>query len=44
MGFRDVESGVLLRGVNTTPKELLDLCFTLLDHAENMPYYFISAT
>jgi len=41
MGFRDVRNqGVLLRGVNTTPKELLDLCFTLLDHAKIMPYYF----
>jgi lysine 2,3-aminomutase len=40
-GFRDVRNqGVLLRGVNTTPKELLDLCFTLLDHAKVMPYYF----
>ena len=41
MGFRDVRNqGVLLRGVNTTPKDLLDLCFTLLDHAAIMPYYF----
>src|SRR6266481_1534164 len=41
IGFRDVRNqGVLLRGVNTTPKELLDLCFTLLDHAQIMPYYF----
>jgi lysine 2,3-aminomutase len=41
MGFRDVRNqGVLLRGVNTTPKDLLDLCFTLLDHAKVMPYYF----
>ena len=40
-GFRDVRNqGVLLRGVNTTPKELLDLCFTLLDHAAILPYYF----
>jgi lysine 2,3-aminomutase len=40
-GFRDVRNqGVLLRGVNTTPKELLDLCFTLLDQAKVMPYYF----
>src|SRR5205085_3875150 len=32
-GFRDVRNqGVLLRGVNTTPYQLLDLCFTLLDH------------
>ena len=41
MGFRDVRNqGVLLRGVNTTPKDLLELCFTLLDHAKIMPYYF----
>ncbi|MGH2662420.1 MAG: KamA family radical SAM protein [Actinomycetota bacterium] len=40
-GLRDVRNqGVLLRGVNTTPKELLELCFTLLDHAKVMPYYF----
>jgi len=41
MGFRDVRNqGVLLRGVNTTSKDLLDLCFTLLDHGNIMPYYF----
>jgi lysine 2,3-aminomutase len=41
MGFRDVRNqGVLLRGVNTTPKALLELCFALLDHAKVMPYYF----
>jgi lysine 2,3-aminomutase len=41
MGFRDVRNqGVLLRGVNATPKDLLDLCFTLLDQAKVMPYYF----
>ena len=41
MGFRDVRNqGVLLRGVNTTPADLLELCFTLLDHAKVMPYYF----
>ncbi len=41
MGFRDVRNqGVLLRGVNTTSGDLLDLCFTLLDRAKIMPYYF----
>jgi lysine 2,3-aminomutase len=41
MGFRDVRNqGVLLRGVNATPEALLDLCFTLLDHAKILPYYF----
>src|SRR5881396_2915760 len=41
MGFRDVRNqGVLLRGVNTTPADLLELCFMLLDHAKVMPYYF----
>jgi lysine 2,3-aminomutase len=40
-GFRDVRNqGVLLRGVNTTPEALLDLCFTLLDRARILPYYF----
>jgi lysine 2,3-aminomutase len=39
-GFRDVRNqGVLLRGVNTTPKDLLDLSFTLLDRTKIMPYY-----
>jgi lysine 2,3-aminomutase len=41
MGFRDVRNqGVLLRGVNTTPQQILELCFTLLDHGHVMPYYF----
>ncbi|WP_426753126.1 KamA family radical SAM protein [Myxococcus sp. Y35] len=41
MGFRDVRNqGVLLRGVNDSPQALLDLCFTLLDHAKILPYYF----
>jgi lysine 2,3-aminomutase len=40
-GFRDVRNqGVLLRGVNTSVNELLELCFTLLDHAKVIPYYF----
>jgi lysine 2,3-aminomutase len=41
MGFRDVRNqGVLLRGVNTSPTQLLELCFTLLDHGKILPYYF----
>lgn len=41
MGFRDVRNqGVLLHGVNDSAPALLDLCFTLLDHARIMPYYF----
>jgi lysine 2,3-aminomutase len=41
MGFRDVRNqGVLLRGVNDSAQALLDLCFTLLDHAKILPYYF----
>jgi lysine 2,3-aminomutase len=41
MGYRDVRNqGVLLRGVNTSPNQLLDLCFTLLDHGKILPYYF----
>jgi len=44
MGFRDVRNqGVLLRGVNTTAKDLLDLCFSLLDFGKIMPYYFYQA-
>jgi len=41
MGFRDVRNqGVLMRGVNASADVLLELCFTLLDHAHIMPYYF----
>ncbi|MDH3519068.1 MAG: lysine 2,3-aminomutase [Myxococcales bacterium] len=41
MGYRDVRNqGVLLRGVNTTPNQLLELCFMLMDHAKVTPYYF----
>jgi len=41
VGVRDVRNqGVLLRGVNTTQQQLLDLCFALLDEAAIMPYYF----
>jgi lysine 2,3-aminomutase len=41
LGFRDVRNqGVLLRGVNSKAHALLDLCFTLLDRAHIMPYYF----
>ncbi|MDF1561482.1 MAG: lysine 2,3-aminomutase [Deltaproteobacteria bacterium] len=41
MGFRDVRNqGVMLRGTNDDPKQLLDLCFRLLDDAKVMPYYF----
>jgi len=41
MGFRDVRNqGVLMRGVNDSQPALLDLCFTLLDKAKIMPYYF----
>jgi lysine 2,3-aminomutase len=41
IGFRDVRNqGVLLRGTNTSARELLELCFTLLDHAGILPYYF----
>jgi lysine 2,3-aminomutase len=40
-GVRDVRNqGVLLRGVNATAPQLLDLCFALLDGAGIMPYYF----
>jgi lysine 2,3-aminomutase len=41
VGVRDVRNqGVLLRGVNTSQEQLLDLCFALLDGAGIMPYYF----
>jgi len=40
-GVRDVRNqGVLMRGVNSSVNELLDLCFSLLDGAGIMPYYF----
>jgi lysine 2,3-aminomutase len=40
-GIRDVRNqGVLLRGVNATQKDLLDLCFALQDEAKVLPYYF----
>ncbi len=41
IGFRDVRNqGVLLRGVNDSAKNLLDLCFMLQDFARITPYYF----
>jgi lysine 2,3-aminomutase len=41
LGMRDVRNqGVLLRGVNADAKSLLELCFTLADHAKILPYYF----
>lgn len=40
-GIRDVRNqGVLMRGVNATSEELLDLCFALADGAQITPYYF----
>jgi L-lysine 2,3-aminomutase len=40
-GIRDVRNqGVLLRGVNDSQKDLLDLCFALQDEASILPYYF----
>jgi len=41
MGYRDVRNqGVLLRGVNASTNELLELCFALLDYGKIIPYYF----
>ena len=41
VGFRDVRNqGVLLKGVNATSRDLLELSFMLLDHARILPYYF----
>ncbi len=40
-GIRDVRNqGVLMRGVNDSQDQLLDLCFALLDEAAVLPYYF----
>ena len=40
-GVRDVRNqGVLMRGINDTSKDLLDLCFALQDEAMITPYYF----
>ncbi len=40
-GIRDVRNqGVLMRGVNDTSEQLLDLCFGLQDEASITPYYF----
>ncbi|MFD0339541.1 KamA family radical SAM protein [Streptomyces sp. NPDC127117] len=40
-GVRDIRNqGVLMRGVNTTPKALLDLCMVLQGEANILPYYF----
>jgi lysine 2,3-aminomutase len=41
VGVRDVRNqGVLLRGVNATTTDLLDLCFALQGEAGILPYYF----
>jgi lysine 2,3-aminomutase len=41
VGIRDVRNqGVLLRGVNATSADLLDLCFGLQGEAGIVPYYF----
>jgi len=41
VGVRDVRNqGVLMRGVNATPADLLDLCFALQGEAGILPYYF----
>jgi lysine 2,3-aminomutase len=40
-GVRDVRNqGVLLRGVNDTAADLLELCFALQGEANILPYYF----
>jgi lysine 2,3-aminomutase len=40
-GIRDVRNqGVLMRGVNDSAEQLLDLCFALQDEASITPYYF----
>ncbi|ACU37599.1 KamA family radical SAM protein [Actinosynnema mirum] len=41
VGVRDVRNqGVLMRGVNATATDLLDLCFALQGEAGVLPYYF----
>ena len=41
VGVRDVRNqGVLLRGVNASAADLLDLCFALQGEAGILPYYF----
>ncbi|WP_420807876.1 KamA family radical SAM protein [Amycolatopsis antarctica] len=41
VGVRDVRNqGVLMKGVNDTPEQLLDLCFALQGEANILPYYF----
>ncbi|MEV0644005.1 lysine 2,3-aminomutase [Phytomonospora sp. NPDC050363] len=40
-GVRDVRNqGVLMKGVNATTEDLLDLCFALQGEANVLPYYF----
>ena len=40
-GIRNIRNqSVLLRGVNDSPRQMLDLCFSLLDEAAIQPYYF----
>ncbi|GAA0248307.1 lysine 2,3-aminomutase [Saccharothrix mutabilis subsp. mutabilis] len=40
-GVRDVRNqGVLMKGVNATPDDLLELCFALQGEANILPYYF----
>jgi lysine 2,3-aminomutase len=41
VGVRDVRNqGVLMKDVNATPNDLLDLCFALQGEANILPYYF----
>jgi len=40
-GIRDVRNqGVLMAGINNSVEQMLDLCFSLLDGASILPYYF----
>jgi lysine 2,3-aminomutase len=40
-GVRDVRNqGVLMRGINDSVEQLLDLCFAMQDEASITPYYF----
>ena len=41
MGFRDVRNqGVMLRGVNASVEDIINLCYALIFKADITPYYF----
>jgi lysine 2,3-aminomutase len=41
IGFRDIRNqGVILRGVNASAEDIMNLCYALIFHADITPYYF----